>query len=152
MKFYGRYDTIPKENDSNTYIYQQDFGFLRDDGLLIISPKGTTTDGASIPRFMWRLVGHPLYGANKEWASPHDNLYSKHAIIIDTTHRLSLQPSVMFFSWREQSSSVFIHQTCFDKKFADDTLLQAMKTCGEPRIKQMAVYPSVRLFGKGWWG
>jgi len=72
MKFYGRYDTIPKENDSNTYIYQQDFGFLRDDGLLVIAPVGSTTDGASVPRFLWRMFGHPLFGDNKEWGSPHD--------------------------------------------------------------------------------
>ena len=152
MKFYGRYDTIPLENDSNTYVYQQDFAFLRSDGLMIISPEGTTTDGASCPRFLWSLIGSPLSGSNKEWSSPHDSAYRKAAVIINTLHPDAIDPLMMFVRWRTISSKFFVHQTCKNKKFADDTLLEAMKTCGEPWFKQMLVYRAVRLFGVGWWG
>jgi len=152
MKFYGRYDTISTENDSNTYIYQQDFAFLRSDGFMIISPEGTTTDGASIPRALWSILGSPLYGKNKEFASCHDSLYRKAAVIINTTHRDAFDPLMMFLRWRTINSKFFLHQTCKDKKFADDTLLQAMQTCGVSWIKQMAVYHAVRLLGhSGWW-
>ena len=151
MRFIGRYDTIPKEGCSNTYVYQQDYGFLRDDKLLIIAPEGTTTDGASIPRFMWRLVGHPLYSNNKFWSAPHDCLYSKCAIVIDCGRSDSMTPEAMFMYWRDLSAHHFLHQCEFSKRFADETLLQAMKACNEPRLKQFAVYRSVRLFGRGWW-
>jgi hypothetical protein len=37
---------------------------------------GYTTDGASIPRFFWRLFGHPLQMPLLIAALPHDGLYS----------------------------------------------------------------------------
>ena len=38
-------------------------------------PAGTTTDGASIPRFLWRLCGHPLQAPRVYAALLHDWLY-----------------------------------------------------------------------------
>lgn len=42
---------------------------------LVFEP-GYTTDGASIPRFFWRLVGHPMQMPLLICALPHDGLYS----------------------------------------------------------------------------
>ncbi len=39
-------------------------------------PAGTTTDGASIPRFLWRICGHPLEAPRVYAALLHDWLYS----------------------------------------------------------------------------
>ena len=38
-------------------------------------PSGTRTDGASIPRFLWRLCGHPLQAPRVYAATLHDWLY-----------------------------------------------------------------------------
>ena len=69
---------------SDTYVYEEDFGFCRDDGLLIISPKGTTTDGASLPKIAWLFMGSPLEGYNRRWSSNHDATYRKCAVILNT--------------------------------------------------------------------
>lgn len=37
--------------------------------------RGTTTDGASIPRFLWRVCGHPLQAPRIYAALLHDWLY-----------------------------------------------------------------------------
>ena len=39
-------------------------------------PANTTTDGASIPRFLWRICGHPLEAPRVYAAMLHDWLYS----------------------------------------------------------------------------
>ena len=151
MRYLGIYDTIPLTNNSDTYKYQQDFGFLRDDGFLIISPMATTTDGASIPPFppfIRMILGHPLAGDNKLWSAPHDSLYRKCAIIIDTKE---IDPDFAFAFWRELDSTHFRHQDYFDRKFADNTLMQALKCSKKSFIKRWAVYRMVRLFGRGWW-
>lgn len=38
-------------------------------------PTGTQTDGASIPRFLWRICGHPLQSPRVFAALMHDWLY-----------------------------------------------------------------------------
>jgi hypothetical protein len=40
-----------------------------------VVPKGFVTDGASIPRFFWRLCGHPLEATRFPAAIVHDFLY-----------------------------------------------------------------------------
>lgn len=39
-------------------------------------PANTTTDGASIPRFLWRVCGHPLEAPRVYAAVLHDWLYA----------------------------------------------------------------------------
>ena len=41
----------------------------------IVVPGGTRTDGASIPRFLWRVCGHPLQAPRVYAATLHDWLY-----------------------------------------------------------------------------
>ena len=38
-------------------------------------PAGTTTDGASIPRWLWRVCGHPLAAPRVYAALAHDYIY-----------------------------------------------------------------------------
>lgn len=40
-----------------------------------VVPKGTQTDGASIPRILWRVCGHPLEAPRCYAAALHDWLY-----------------------------------------------------------------------------
>lgn len=44
-------------------------------GFRFTVPAGTRTDGASIPRFLWRLCGHPLQAPRVYAALLHDWLY-----------------------------------------------------------------------------
>jgi len=46
---------------------------------LIIQP-GFTFDGASIPRFFWRVIGHPFTGLTVPAALVHDALYATHRL------------------------------------------------------------------------
>ena len=45
------------------------------DGRTFIVPAGTKTDGASIPRFLWRLCGHPLQAPRVYSSAFHDWVY-----------------------------------------------------------------------------
>ena len=45
------------------------------DGMAFTVPAGFVTDGASIPRFLWRLCGHPLETRRFPIAVLHDWLY-----------------------------------------------------------------------------
>ena len=47
------------------------------DGEKIVIPKGATNDGASIPRFMWRIWGNPFDTPRYFAALVHDYLYRK---------------------------------------------------------------------------
>ena len=42
---------------------------------MFVVPAGTRTDGASIPRFLWRVCGHPLMAPRVYAAMLHDWLY-----------------------------------------------------------------------------
>ena len=41
----------------------------------LVIPAGATTDGASIPRLLWRVCGHPLQSPRVYAALAHDWLY-----------------------------------------------------------------------------
>ncbi len=45
------------------------------DGMAFTVPAGFKTDGASIPRFLWRLCGHPMTTRRFPVAVLHDWLY-----------------------------------------------------------------------------
>jgi len=45
-------------------------------GFHFVVPSGATTDGASIPRFLWRICGHPLQAPRVYAAMLHDWLYA----------------------------------------------------------------------------
>ena len=49
---------------------------LRFRGEVFDVPKGFVTDGASIPRFLWRLCGHPMEVPRLYAALVHDWIYS----------------------------------------------------------------------------
>ncbi len=44
-------------------------------GFVFEVPAGTCTDGASIPRWLWRVCGHPLQAPRVYAATLHDWLY-----------------------------------------------------------------------------
>lgn len=44
-------------------------------GIWYVIPMGYRTDGASIPRFLWRVCGHPFTGRRVIPALTHDAIY-----------------------------------------------------------------------------
>lgn len=48
------------------------FAFIDADGMEWFVPAGALTDGASIPRWLWAIVGGPYEGAYREAAVVHD--------------------------------------------------------------------------------
>ena len=50
----------------------EDFAYVDPKGKTWLAPKGSVTDGASIPRALWTLVGAPFEGQYREAAVVHD--------------------------------------------------------------------------------
>jgi hypothetical protein len=63
----------------------------RDNPLVITVPVGFITDGASIPRFAWGLIGSPWSGRYSRAAVVHDWGYFKQAMPRLTVDRIFLQ-------------------------------------------------------------
>lgn len=59
-------------SDGRTMELMEDFIFIDSDGLEWIAPKGSLVDGASIPRFFWRVVGSPFVGKYRNASVIHD--------------------------------------------------------------------------------
>jgi hypothetical protein len=53
-------------------VLTQPFEFVDDDGTLWPVPKGAMTDGASIPKVFWSVIGGPFEGLYREAAVIHD--------------------------------------------------------------------------------
>lgn len=64
----------PGEDGGEFWVLVEDFHVLVD-GMMFTVPAGFKTDGASIPRFLWRLCGHPLETRRFPIAVLHDWLY-----------------------------------------------------------------------------
>lgn len=61
---------------ANDYVDEMEivdhFEFHDPDGIEWACPAGVYTNGASIPRFFWRIVGHPFDGRYRMAAAVHD--------------------------------------------------------------------------------
>jgi hypothetical protein len=147
-RFVGKLDFAPQDPDrpDDERKLSQDFGFVRDDGLMVIAQSGGSVDGASIPRTLWRLIGHPLYKGNRFWSVPHDALYRRFAVIIDL-NSAQVTPETALDVWREMDCTPFVHARSLSRKWCDKTLRQAMVAMHERRLKRRAVYLAVRMFG-----
>ncbi len=88
-------------------------------------PAGTTTDGASIPRFLWRVCGHPLEAPRVYAAMLHDWLYSG----VDPDKPRGARPSEI------------------SRKDADLCYYFLLRHFGVSRFKAMVEYIALRLFG-----
>jgi hypothetical protein len=85
---------------------------------IITVPVGFLTDGASIPRIFWSIIG------------PHGNYY-RAAVIHD-------------FLYNPSSKR---HYSAVTRAMADSIFLQAMEDCGVGWITRHTIYRAVRAFG-----
>ena len=92
----------------------------------ILVPKGFITDGASIPRVAWSIIGHPFSGF-LDAAVIHDMLYATH-------------------NTRADGSGFPV-----SKAEADALFYYILKDLGYTEMKCRAMYTAVKMFGrKGW--
>lgn len=88
-----------KRDDGETVaVLQTDMAYYTSWGLLIV-PKGFESDGCSMPRFFWRLFGHPFDMQYLREAILHDWLYKMQMFnrkVADTIFREELQKSAQF--------------------------------------------------------
>ena len=50
----------------------ESFGYVDADGVEWVAPRGSVVNGASIPRFFWRIIGGPLEGPYRKASVIHD--------------------------------------------------------------------------------
>jgi hypothetical protein len=60
------------------FVFDHPIIFIDSRGVEWIAPVGTRTDGASIPRLAWVIVGNPLQGPYRPAAAIHDRYYQTH--------------------------------------------------------------------------
>lgn len=75
-KFIGTYQI--EEVDSRLFKTLQDLTYIANNGEIILVPAGFITDGASIPKIFWSIIGSPFTGKYKKPALIHDYLYAIH--------------------------------------------------------------------------
>lgn len=73
-KFQGRVVTewLRDTSDDRLMRLEEDFIFIDDNDIQWVAPKGSITDGASIPRYLWSIMGPPLSGRYRRAAVIHD--------------------------------------------------------------------------------
>jgi len=152
-RFVGKLDFAPQDpGQPKEWKLAKDFGFVRDDGIMVVSPKGAHTDGASIPRFLWSVpwIGHPFRLANRFFSQPHDAGYAGIAVIIDL-NAAQITPETALDIWRESAMvSYMIHGENLSRKWWDETMREAMEVpvLKVKRWKKNVVYSAVRIFGR----
>jgi hypothetical protein len=72
-------DPILKWNsDGLTMTVMSEFSYTDPYGLVWDAPAGSVTDGASIPRYLWSVIGGPFEGQYRNASILHDVAYEKH--------------------------------------------------------------------------
>lgn len=112
-----------KEKNKKWYRLFSSLRFKNDDGSITSIPAGFVTEGASIPRGLWSLVGSPFTGNYIEGAIIHDYRY-----------------------WLALTAK----RPIGTRKEADDIFLKTMIFYGTPEREAKLKYWAVRLFGPRW--
>jgi hypothetical protein len=68
-------ELVLKRDGSKYWRTAKELLYINDIGIRIKVPAGFQTDGASIPRIFWSIVGHPLNGKHARAAVIHDFMY-----------------------------------------------------------------------------
>jgi uncharacterized protein DUF1353 len=72
-------DPILKWNpDGRTMTVMTELSYTDPQGVIWDAPAGSVTDGASIPRYLWSVMGGPFEGKYRNASVLHDVAYEKH--------------------------------------------------------------------------
>ncbi len=108
------------------FLLGEDFAVVVD-AHVYVAPAGMRTDGASIPRFAWRLIGPPLAGRYRRAAIIHDAAYQ--GVLERLDHEGNALP-------RDYS-----------RKWADRLFRDLMRALRVFPINRWLIYRGVRLGG-----
>jgi len=98
----------------------------------LVCPSGMETDGASIPRFFWRVIGHPM-------SLP----YVKAAVLHDAGYMARLR-------WYRKNTDGWVEDD-YTREEIDNLFLEIMKMLGVSWWRRRLMYIAVRWFGGGNW-
>ena len=74
-------------SDGRDMLMLSDFAFVDDQGQEFWALEGETIDGASIPRFFWRMFGSPFTGLHRYAAVIHDCECRRKYLSWQTVHK-----------------------------------------------------------------
>ncbi len=108
--------------DDTIYVQRDNYCYMTLDGMAIIIPKGEKTDGGSVPRIAWSIIGLTPDGYERAAYDVHDHLYTTNG-----------------------------ENGRFTRLDTDKILLEILVRLGVPWYQRWPVYHAVRLFGGSHW-
>jgi hypothetical protein len=116
--------------DGRNCVLMSEIRFVDSFGVTWIAEAGKRTDGASIPRPLWALIGGPYEGCHRDGALLHDDAYSE-------------APADETGYWTADLSE--------RRRMADRMLWEAAIVGGSPRWTAFLIHQGVRLGGAFAW-
>lgn len=102
----------------------EDVRFVDSFGVTWVTRRNTIADGATIPRWLWPVIGGPYEGEHRDGALMHDGGY---ALATETTLGSAI--------------------TSRKRYETDRMFFEAMTVCGTPHWKRDLIFRGVRDFG-----
>ena len=130
-------DIRPIKESGEIYILNEDYSYtvIRSGKVIRFTvPRGFQYDGASVPRWVWSVIGFLPDGIHRPAALIHDYLYAHEGIV----------PGL----------DVGANKECtiyYDRMFADNCLRSLMRDVGIKSWHIKTVYWAVRTFGGTYW-
>lgn len=123
-------------------------------GHIIICRPWKRTDGASIPKALWPLLGHPFDKGNAFWSQPHDQGYNRCAVVLKLSEFPDVSPEQMLV---EVSHGVYVYDAFSymsvskPRSWFDRAMWEGMVLTKEPLWKRTLAWAGVRAGGwKPW--
>jgi len=135
MDFTGKaivYQGFTLDSEGSHWILTQEAKAIVGTTYKLVCPKGMETDGASIPRFFWRLMGPKM-----------EPPFYKAAIVHDAGYMDVLQ-----WSYSEDGEWVDEAHT---RKEVDELFRELLKNLGMKWWRRSLMYQAVRWFGGKHW-
>jgi len=111
-------------------ILKQDFT-VKIDQIIFLAPQGMITDGASIPRYFWRVIGSPFTGKYRRAAVFHDAAYKG-----------------LLEAYDSQNNKI---PERLNRKAADGLFLVLMQSDKANWLLRQTIHLAVRIFGRFSW-
>ena len=76
--YYSGDPVVKWNSDGRTMTLMTELSYTDPHGVIWDAPAGSVTDGASIPRYLWSIMGGPFEGQYRNASILHDVAYEKH--------------------------------------------------------------------------
>jgi len=154
-RFVGKLDFAPMVPEHlDQWYLEQPHAQVTKGGYLVISQPGKRINGASIPEFLWTLIGHPFEKDNKFWSPQHDQGYHGDAIVLRLKDFPDIAPESFLCSLGpgryvyQEFTSEHVRKP---RRWHDKVAWQGMGILHASLAKRIAVYSGVRAGGWASW-